>query len=438
MLASKIVESFSDKFDDVDVYIEETKSKEFELKNSKDFSKGVSIDRGCGIRAIKNNKMVFGYTSLPDEYCVDGIVSDILSSIEFSKDVDAQIISRNFEHLSKGERKDIDLEEDEAKDKLYFMDKIAKEFDKRVVDVKSAGISVFCKKIEIANNHGMCSSDSATQAFASVSVLAEDSIADMGWYSMDSNDLQGLDFEHIARSAASDAVDKLNPISISTNKYSVIFENRVFVQVLSHFFPVFDAYSVINHTTALENRLDSRIFSDKITIKDVKSYDKRPNNMIIDEEGTKREDTVIVENGVLKSFLHNVYTSNKLNMKNTANAKRGSWMNLPKVGPFNFYVEPNGNLSKKQMLNKIDGVYVTEIMGLHMANNISGDFSLGISGFFVHGGKFVSYFKSATLADNFFDLMNRVIDVSNNMYFFSSFGSPDVAVADCVVGGEGK
>ncbi len=436
MIANDILDKLSGKFDNVEVYVEQTKSEEFELKNSKDFSKGISIDTGCGIRLIKNSKTAFIYKSLNNLEDLDRIINDILDSIEFAKYMDADIISNSS---NKYERKsDIDFDENRIKDIVHAMDKTAKQFDKRIVDVKGVSVSTLVKQIEIANSNGLCVKDYQTHVSASTSVLAQDKIADVGWYSADADNLDNIDFDYIARKGASTAIDKLYPKTISTKKYSIIFENSVFVELLSHFFPIFDAYSVINHTTALEHKIGESVFSEKITIEDKKSINGRPNKMAIDDEGGIKEDIIVIDKGILKNFLNNTYTSNKLGFKNTFSAKRSSWMSLPKVGAYNFHIKPNNKMSRKQLMNKIDGIFITEIMGLHMANSISGDFSFGINGFFVHNGEFVSYFKAATLADNFFEIMKRVLDVSDEMYFSSSFGSPDVAIADCIIGGEGN
>ena len=438
MLAGDIVEKLKNRFDAVEVYIEKTVSKEFELRNSKDFSKGMNIDKGCGIRAIDNGKLAFIHFSMSNDekLDIDKISRELSESAFLVEKIDANSISKI--PFKSQRNKEFDINDILAKEKIEFMDNIAKSFDKRIVDVKGASVGFFKKEFEIANSYGVSAKDEKTHVSASVSVLAkENEVSDSGWYSLDGDSLDSIDFEFVAQKAANMAVNKLHPKTASTKKYSIIFANYVFNQILSHFFSAFDGYSVINHTTPFANKIGERIFSDNITIKDAKSLSFRPNDTLIDDEGSKRQDTVVVEKGVLKTFLHNTYTSEKLNQNNTANAKRASWASLPKVGAFNFYIEGDAAVNRDELLNKFDGIYITEIMGLHMANSISGDFSFGIDGFLTHNGELVSYFKSATLADNFFDMMKRVIGLSNSMYFSGSFGSPDIAIADCVVGGEG-
>lgn len=435
MFAGDIVERLENRFDIVEAYIEKTHTEEFELRNSKDFSKGLTEDAGCSIRVVKDNRSAFVYFSLKDDFDAERICDELDVSLKLSKPLDFEIINmESYKEKNIKEKPYTDREK--IKEKIYLMDSVAKNFDKRIVDVKGSAVSVSFKEFEIANSYGMDIKDSVSYASASVSVLAKDKNSDVGWYSLDADNFNNINFEFAAQKAANMAVNKLYPTPVSTKKYSVIFANHVFEQILSHFFTAFDAYSVINHTTALEDKINKRIFSENITIKDAKTLKNRPNNTLCDYEGSKRKDTIVVENGILKNFLHNTYTSNKLKMTNTSNAKRGSWMSIPKVGPFNFYIEGDASTDRDTLLNKIDGVYVTEIMGLHMADSISGDFSFGVDGFLVHNGELVSYFKAATLADNFFDIMNRIIGLSNSMYFSSSFGTPDVAIADCTIGGE--
>ena len=432
MEASVILSKLENAFDEVEVFLEKSKSVEFELKNSKDFSKGLEESAGVGIRVIKDNKMAF--VSLPyNSDKLDEIIKEAKEAIAYSKTLESPTIPKNTSTY----KKNIELEEideNEAKDKLEFLSSTAKQFDKRIKDVKSAGIGISFKHVEIVNSHGLTVEYEKSSGGASLEVLAEDKISDLAYYHLDSDKLDKIDLEFLAKKAANSAVNKLYPKPIQTKKYSIIISNNTFRDILAHFLSIFNGYSVINHTTPLENKLGEKIFSDKLTIIDSKQLENRPNNVDVDEEGSKRNDVVIVENGILKTFMHNTYTSNKLNMENTSHAKRAGFDTMPKVGPFNLHIKGNEKIDRDKLLNMVDGVYITDVMGLHMANTISGDFSLGVSGFLIHNGELMSYFKSATFADNFFQIMKRVIEVSNNLYFSGSIGSPDIAIADCLIG----
>jgi len=431
--ASEILRKFENLFDEVEIFLKKVESLEFELKNSKDFSKELKESAGLGIRVRKNNKEVFLSAPYKSER-LEEVISEAKEAIQHSKTLECQTIPQNSTTY-KSTRKAEKIDEKEAKERLKFLSSTAKNFDKRIVGVKTSSIGLSSSHIEIANSHGLSINYDTTYAAASIEVLAEDKTSDLAYYYLDSESLEKIDIEFLARKAASLAVNKLYPSSIQTKKYSVIISNNMFRDILSHFSSAFNGYSVINHTTPLKDKLNEKIFSDKITILDPVELPNRPNNIAVDEEGNKRNNTIIVENGVLKTFMHNTYTSNKLGVKNNSHAKRLGYDSPPKIGSFNLHIAPNESIPQDKLLGMIDGVYITEIMGLHMANAISGDFSFGVNGFLVYNGELVSYFKAATFADNFFEIMKRIIEVSNNMYFSGSVGSPDVAIADCLIGG---
>ena len=84
--------------------------------------------------------------------------------------------------------------------------------------------------------------------------------------------------------------------------------------------------------------------------------------------------TSLIHNGELQGFLHNLYTARKSGTISTGNAVRSGYKSTPEVGVTNFYLEP-GKVSPEELLREISyGFYVTEVMGLHTANPISGDF----------------------------------------------------------------
>ncbi len=435
MELSQVLDELKEKFDEAELFLQNSKSYEFELKNSKDFSKGMEESGGIGIRVIKDSREIFLSAPLNSDRLKE-LKKEAEHSIVHSKILDAQTIPRSNTKFQSEDKK-ININEQEAKEIVENISKKAKNFDRRIVDVKSASIHIVESHFEIKNSHGLDVKYSKTYALAALEVLAEDKLSDLGYYHLDADTLDRIDFDFLAEKAASLAVNKLYPKPIQTKKYSVIIANNVFRDILAHYLPIFNGYSLINHTTPLEGKLGKEVFSDNITIIDSASLQNRPNCVPIDEEGNKREDALIVENGVLKNFMHNTYTSNRLKLKNTFNAKRAGFGSPVKVGAFNLHIKPNSEISRDKLLNMVDGIYITDVMGLHMANTISGEFSLGINGFLVLHGELVSYFKAATFAGNFFEIMKRVIAVSDNLYFSGSVGSPDVAIADCLIGGSG-
>ncbi|HEX12941.1 MAG: TldD/PmbA family protein [Desulfurella sp.] len=429
-LAERLLDySKSKGFSQCEIYIEKILEKSFDLKNETDFSKGLTETIGVALRLVKGKFVFFVNSTVNDEKSIERLI-DNASSIGFSKKIDVQILPQLNEELSFSE---INLfDETKIKDAVYEMSSIAKNADKRIQNVKSSSINTIEKHIWLMNSYGLKSHQAYNTVDAQVSVLAKDKIEEIGWYDQKGFSLDEIDFENIAKTASIRAIEKLSPSSFSTKKLSVILSNEVMSYMLRYFFNIFSAQSVIDKTTKLE--LGKRAFSSSISIID-DIFAKGGIKFFVDEEGIKKTPTIVVENGELKTFLHNTYTSNKLKSQNTANARRYGFVNPIKVGPANFYLKPTDK-SLQDLFDSIDGFYITEIMGMHMANPVSGDFSLGVNGFLIESGQKTHYIKASTFSDNFYNILNKTMAVANDLYFTGSVGSPSVWVADCVIGGE--
>src|SRR5437870_12459250 len=90
-----------------------------------------------------------------------------------------------------------------------------------------------------------------------------------------------------------------------------------------------------------------------------------------DGEGIPTRRTVVIENGVLKSYLLNTYTARKLNLRTTANASRGL-AGTPGIGPGNYFLQPGPRTPQQLIADVKDGLYVTEFMGMGV-NLVTGD-----------------------------------------------------------------
>ena len=82
-----------------------------------------------------------------------------------------------------------------------------------------------------------------------------------------------------------------------------------------------------------------------------------------------------------------------------------------------------------------NGLYITELLGLHTANQITGDFSVGISGQKIKNGRKYEPFRGATMAGNILTLLSKVFAISERIEFLSAVGAPDIGIEDVSVGG---
>jgi PmbA protein len=137
----------------------------------------------------------------------------------------------------------------------------------------------------------------------------------------------------------------------------------------------------------------------------------------------------------LQGFLYNSYTAAKDGVSSTGNAARGSFQSPPQLGSTNFYIAP-GKRSQDAIIKETgEGFYLTEVMGMHTANPISGDFSLGAAGIWIHNGELTTPVRGMVIAGNILELLAGVDAVGSDLRFFAGRGAPTVRVANLTVSG---
>ena len=143
--------------------------------------------------------------------------------------------------------------------------------------------------------------------------------------------------------------------------------------------------------------------------------------------------TVVIDRGVLTSFLLNTYTARKLGMKTTGNASRGMAGN-PGVGSGNFFAE-KGELPPEEILKGIRrGLYVTELIGFGV-NVVTGDYSRGAVGMWIENGELAYPVSEVTIAGNLRQMLSGIEAVGNDLEFRGATASPTLLIHEMTVSG---
>jgi PmbA protein len=167
--------------------------------------------------------------------------------------------------------------------------------------------------------------------------------------------------------------------------------------------------SVMEGKSRLADKLGSRVVSELITLTDDPLREDGLDSRPFDSEGTPSETLTIIENGVLKSFMHNSVTAQATGQPNTGHAQR-SYRGTLEVGPSNLVLEPGAGVAMRE------GVLVTGLMGLHAgADPISGDFSLQAFGLKIEGGEVTHPVEDFAISGNLLELLGRVVGVGSDL-----------------------
>jgi PmbA protein len=144
----------------------------------------------------------------------------------------------------------------------------------------------------------------------------------------------------------------------------------------------------------------------------------------------------VIGHGRFLRFLHNSYTAKKEGVLPTGNGIRGGFKATPGVGATNLYLQPGTIAPEALIASTRRGLFVSEIMGAHMANPISGDFSVGATGFWIENGEKAYPVRELTISGNILDLLKNVDAVCSDLRFSGRMGSPTVRVAEMSIAGK--
>ena len=242
--------------------------------------------------------------------------------------------------------------------------------------------------------------------------------------------------------AVSEALAKIGAGSVPSGKYNVVFSGDKMRSLLSVFSNAFSAKAVIDGMSRLKGLEGEKIASDIVTITDDPQREGNAVGTNFDAEGVATHRKSVVEAGVLKTFLHNRETALAMGKETTANASKAGYSSPIGVRPYSFAIEPGDKTQDELFALAGDGIFITEINGLHAgANPVSGDFSLQSAGFMIRGGKKCEAVKSFTIAGNFFDLLKNIAALGNKLERgvatgFTGFCSPDVFVPEMSIAGK--
>jgi PmbA protein len=154
-----------------------------------------------------------------------------------------------------------------------------------------------------------------------------------------------------------------------------------------------------------------------------------------DAEGNPRQRTVLLERGRLAGFLYDQYGANREGRASTGNASRPGALSPPSVQVSNLYLEPGSHSFEALLAEMGRGIIISNVLGMHTANPVSGDFSVGASGHWVEGGHISHPVKGIAISGNVLTLLSRLAVVGSDLRFWGRVGSPSLLIERLDVGG---
>jgi len=305
-----------------------------------------------------------------------------------------------------------------------------------IKSVIRAGFSEGMSETAIINSNGIEKCYTGTHYGMGVSCLAEkDGERQEGGYGMSKRFRKDLDWTEIFDSATRRTLALLGGKPIATGNLPVVFDPSVASEFLDCISGMVCAETVQKGKSPFKDRLNAIVASKLVSIVDDGTLDKGLATSPIDDEGVPTQKTPVITDGKLEHFLYDSYSAAKDRTQSTGNAVRAGFKSSPSSGTSNFYLLA-GRESRKNLLAGTRGLYLYDVLGLHMADPISGDFSVGAIGAWIENGEFKYAVRGITLAGNLPDLLKNIDSVCDDLTFFGSTGSPTFRVSQMTVSGQ--
>jgi len=420
-------------------------------------SQGISV--GCGVRVLSGERTGFAYT---DDLSADRLLKAARTAALIANGPQTERVQGFTEARTPslypvaGAGGDAEIG---AKLKLIERaNKAARDFDPRIVQVR-AGINDELRRILIAASDGTFASDTQPLARFNVFVIAKDETNTARGTSGGGGRV-GLDFftaekspEHFAREAARTAILQLGAIAAPAGEMEV---------VLGPGWPGVLLHEAVGHgleadfnrkkTSAFAGLIGQKVASSKVTVVDNGTMPGRRGSLNVDDEGNPTQETVLIENGILRGYLSDKLSSRLMKMPNTGSGRRESYQAIPMPRMTNTYML-NGEDEPGDIIKSVKrGLYAVNFGG-GQVDITNGKFVFSASeAYLIEDGVVTAPVKGATLVGNGPEALKYVSMVGNDLALDEGIGTcgkagqsvpvgvgmPTVKLNRMTVGGTGR
>lgn len=415
-----------------EVYQRVTRTLVADARKSTMESVETSLTFGYCLRVIKDGRAGFSYSNSPS--AIDDVVADSLASALYTEpDEHLRIIDPKDESgpsvIDIFDPSVLAISAEDAMKMACRIESACLSADPRMSKVRKSSASFVSSGTLIANSSGLMSDYQSTGVSASITAVAsEGEESQMGWDQMSGRFLNEVDFESVGAGASRRAIEMLGARRIAACKAPVLLDSSVAAEFLSIFGVMLSSDAVQKGKSLLKGKVGQRVTSEIISIIDDGLMPQAPGRRPFDDEGAPTRRNVLVQDGVLAGFMYNTHTGAREGRRTTGNAVRAGYMSPPSVGAMSLHISSGGSThSLTGMLTAMgSGLYITDAMGMHTADTISGDFSIGVSGLWIEEGRVLHPVKEAVISGNLLEFFGTATGIGDDLRFYGRTGAPGI------------
>ncbi len=423
-----------------EIFVRRDKKRKVESSGEELETISYSQEGGAGIRLLKEGRMGFSYSNSLKAEDIKKAVKGALEILEISNPDRYQDFSRSIgepEAESVFDREGTGNSVEDMVEFVISLERLCKGRDNRIKNVRKSSLTETIFEVQYTNSFGVSFGYEGTAYSLLITPVAEEKgEASIAYEMRASRRFSELDPEGAVKDGVFKAVSLLGASGTSTRVMPVVLFRDVSAMLISTFSDMFSGEALIKGKTLLKGREGEEIASPELSLIDDGTLKDGFATVPYDDEGIPRQKNVLIEGGVFKGFLHSIYTANHSGTSSTGSAVRGGFRSQPEPGITNLFIA-RGSHKLEDMLKAREEVFlVLEVMGLHTADTVSGEFSFGAGGVLYKNGKPAGSIRGVTIAGNILDLWNKINLVGEDLTFYGNVGSPSLLIDDITVGGD--
>lgn len=314
----------------------------------------------------------------------------------------------------------------------------ARAFSPEVDRVRKAMYRDLDHTMQIANSEGLATVASLTRAWLSIEAVAQRG-ADQrtAAYADWALGPTGLAPERVGRTGAARAMERLGARPGPTRRAPLVLHREVTAALLEALSPAFSGLRALRGRTVLQDQVGRQIGAAHVTLVDDATLDGAWGATPVDGEGQTTRRLTLVESGVMRGVLHDCYTARRFGVAPTGHALRPGYDGPPGIGAHALHLRPTGETAPELLARAGDGLFITELMGLHTVNPTTGEFSLGAVGReILPGGELGGPVDQIAISGSIFSLLGAFEAVADDLEFLiGGAGGATVLLAEAPVSG---
>lgn len=442
--------------DFAEIFVEDNVKNSLSVVNGKVENALSGRDYGIGLRLICGSKAIYVYTNDTDRESLYKMAEEASKAVKGS----SRCVIKTFERQDfyGGIGKAVIMPESAEKKKIADMLRsaaaAASSYSSEITQTRMTYMDSV-QDVCIINSEGLWATDRRVRTRAALSAVAsDDREKQTGYFGPGAS--RGIEFyddtdlDALAREAARSACTMLKADLCPSGKMDVIMDNGfggvIFHEACGHGLEI---TAVSKNASVFAGKLGQQIASEKVTAIDDGTIGGAWGSINIDDEGVPARKKILIENGILKSYMSDRFNGKRANYGVTGSSRRQSYRYMPVARMTNTYIAAGNDKTEDIIANTEYGLYA-KYMGGGSVNPASGEFNFAVTeGYIVRNGKICEPVRGATLIGKGAEVLMNIDMVGDNLRLAEGMcgassgsipvcvGQPMLRVRNMTVGGRG-